>query len=189
MVEVETTDPAVNHWHRVGGQEGGTVTSIAMASHSDGRRLFLGTMSGVFLSDDDGQTWRISNAQLTSPYIQAITVSPDYDRDNNAFAGAVQGGVFKSFDGGETWNRLSFWGAIPNVVALALSPSYATDRIALLGTDGDGVYRTTNGGRSWNPSNVGLSGAIHSDAGRLIRLPHGPDGLCRHCQRRRVPLQ
>ena len=40
MVEVETIDPAVNRWHRVGGQEGGTVTSIAMASHSEGRRLF-----------------------------------------------------------------------------------------------------------------------------------------------------
>ena len=159
MAAISDEAPLVNEWQRVGGRAGGTITAIAGADQAEGaRRLFAGTMSGVYVSDDGGDSWRISNRNLTSPYVQALAASPAVSEDGTVFLGVVGGGAFKSFDRGDTWNQLAFWSTMPNVVAIGLSPAYDTDRMAFLGSDADGVFRSTNGGRSWNPSSNGLTG-------------------------------
>ena len=58
MAEPVTTNAEANIWERVGGLEGGTITALAAAYHSGGCRLLAGTMSGVFISDDDGDSWQ-----------------------------------------------------------------------------------------------------------------------------------
>ena len=159
MAATSDDAPRVNEWQRVGGRAGGTITAIAGADQGEGaRRLFAGTMSGVYVSDDGGDSWRISNRNLTSPYVHALVASPAVTEDGTVFVGVVGGGAFKSFDRGDTWNKLAFWSTMPNVVGIGLSPAYATDRMAFLGSDADGVFRSTNGGRSWNPSSNGLTG-------------------------------
>ena len=76
-----------NIWERIGGRSGGTVASLVASSGDAGdRRIWAGTMAGVFFSNDEGKSWSISNSGLTSPFIQAMGVSPDYDNDGNLFA-------------------------------------------------------------------------------------------------------
>ena len=181
--------PRVNEWQRVGGRAGGTITAIAGADQAEGaRRLFAGTMSGVYVSDDGGDSWRISNRNLTSPYVQALVASPAVSEDGTVFLGVVGGGAFKSFDRGDTWNQLAFWSTMPNVVGIGLSPAYATDRMAFLGSDADGVFRSTNGGRSWNPSSSGADRAVGAGRRGLAKLHQRSDDLCGHRGRGAVPL-
>ena len=82
---------AENIWQRVGGREGGTVAAFgASAGTGAERRIWAGTMAGVFVSDDNGMTWAISNSGLASPYVQYIAVSPNYEKDRSLIAAAAQ---------------------------------------------------------------------------------------------------
>ena len=90
---------AENVWQRVGGREGGTVAAFgALAGTGGERRIWAGTMAGVFISEDNGRTWAISNTGLASPYVQYIAVSPNYERDKSLIAAAAQVGAFGSVD-------------------------------------------------------------------------------------------
>ena len=68
---------------------------------SDGQRLYAGARNGVYISDDDGDSWRLTGLHNA---VQAIAVSghnvyaaPDYD----------PGGMYRSDDYGETWKRIN----------------------------------------------------------------------------------
>ena len=146
---------AENVWQRVGGREGGTVATFGASGGSAAhRRIWAGTMAGVFTSDDNGHTWTISNTGLASPYVQFIAVSPNYERDKSLLSAASQVGAFSTIDGGKHWTRLGFWGVVPDVTCIAYSPTYATDRTAFIGSDDEGVFRTVNAGRTWNSTSA-----------------------------------
>ena len=72
---------------------------------SDGNRLYAGAENGVYLSDDDGHTWR-----LTLPgSIRTIAIDTDnvytFLRESGAY------GMYRSDDRGETWTPIH--GALP----------------------------------------------------------------------------
>lgn len=146
-----------NIWERIGGRSGGTVASLVASSGDAGdRRIWAGTMAGVFFSNDEGKSWSISNSGLTSPFIQAMGVSPDYDNDGNLFASANQAGGFVSWTGASQWIAMDFWGVVPEITCVGHSPAFADDKTAIIGTDDHGIFRTVNNGRTWNASNSGL---------------------------------
>ncbi len=144
-------------WEVVGQRLGGTVASLAVSpSFSENNLVLAGTMAGVFLSDDGGKTWKISNEGITSPYIQALAFAPNVANHEVAFAGALEGGVYRSDNGGETWQQLDFWQGAASVTSLAVSPNFADDGVMLAGTQDDGVFKSTNRGRTWNSANFGI---------------------------------
>ena len=74
----------------------GTESFDAVVLESDGHRLYLGTRDAVYISDDDGDTWR----QTALPHgIQNLEIGGDAVY---AWAGADTG-MFRSDDRGETW--------------------------------------------------------------------------------------
>ena len=105
---------------------------------------------------DGGQTWTSASFGLSSPFVEAVLVSPTFPKDRMVLAGTREGGLFRSFDAGRTWAPVDLWGTRPSITALAASPAFAHDQTLFAATEGAGVLRSTNGGKTWNPSNFGL---------------------------------
>lgn len=159
---------------RLSAREGGTVTSLSSVVGADGTTtVFAGTLTGVFRSDDAGQSWAPTSA-LRSPFIEAVAVSPDFGNDQTAVAGTTDSGLHMTYDGGERWERRMFWGEHPTVTALAFSPFYADDETIAAGTDGRGVYISDNRGGSWNGYGPELADAQIT---ALAVAPHSADVL------------
>jgi photosystem II stability/assembly factor-like uncharacterized protein len=163
--QAEPLPPPGDRWELVSpaGGWGGTVLALSTPvpllerpEEDETQPLFAGTTSGCFISLDNGQTWEPQNEGLSSPYVQAITVSPRYDRDPTVFAGSLGGGVMRSSDGGHTWSRMEFWQAAAPVTAIALSSRFPSDGTILAATQYEGIQRSTNAGHTWSTANFGL---------------------------------
>ncbi len=68
-------------------------------------RVYVTAPTGVFRSDDAGQSWGPANGGLEGVEIVALSVDPVMT--DRVFAGAQDGRIFGSDDGGATWQR---WG-------------------------------------------------------------------------------
>lgn len=184
LESVMTNADGLKTWTRLTSAEGGTVTALATgplaANH---QAVVAGTLSGLFVGRDYGQTWE-KVGSLGGRFVQAAAVSPTFDSDSTLIVGTAGSGAFLSVDGGASWREQDFWGQRPDVTALAFSPTYASDGMILAGTSQDGVYVTTNRGRTWNAVNAGLSelgvnalAAQLAPDGRGLLLAGGAGGL------------
>lgn len=135
---------------------GGTVLAIVHVDGPSGSVAFAGTTAGCFASTDGGSTWEPRNAGLTSPYVQALAVSPDYAKDRTLYAGTLGSGVMRSTNGGLTWRAIDFWQGPVAVTSIAVAIDAANDMVILAGTASGGVFRSSNGGRTFSASNFGL---------------------------------
>ena len=66
---------------------------------SDGSRLYAGTENGLYISNDNGVTWRLT--EMTH-FINAMAIS-----DDAVYAFVYEHGMFRSDDYGETWNPIN----------------------------------------------------------------------------------
>ena len=143
-------------WTPLTTAEGGTVTALTAGPPGAHRQVVIaGTLSGLFVGRDCGQTWEKVSA-LGSRFVQAAAISPTFDSDSTLIVGTAGSGAFLSVDGGASWREQEFWGRRPDITALGFSPTFASDGMILAGTSEDGVYVTTNRGRTWNAANLGL---------------------------------
>jgi len=130
-----------------------------------GKQLFVGTDYGVFVSTDQGMSWRPINRGLPSlsyskesgkygksfseddmKFITALAVSGD-----TLFAGDKNFGVFR-FDGkSQSWMEVNNGLLNLNVNTFAVS-----GRKLFIGTEA-GVWVTTDNGESWKPANSGIN--------------------------------
>jgi photosystem II stability/assembly factor-like uncharacterized protein len=120
----------------------GGVLDIAVVGGQDsgGQHLLAGTWTGVYVSDDGGQTWTSVLPSLGSPHPQALL---------STGAGLLLGtqtGLFR-------WQRnMRRWESIPGeflsgVASLAADP--ADSRVLYAGTVSHGVYRSEDAGATW----------------------------------------
>ena len=65
-----------------------------------GERLFAGTGAGLYVSDDKGSNWALTNLQE-----QAVWQIRD-NGDGILYAGTAPTGLFRSEDGGSSWTRM-----------------------------------------------------------------------------------
>jgi len=119
-------------------------------------KVYLGNHgSGVFITDNGGDTWRESNAGLTDRRVSGLAIDPSSPL--LVYAGGP-GGVFKSVDGGENWTESS--AGLPGattVNVLAIDPKAPSTVYA--GTS-RGVFKSLNGGQEWQAAglaNIGVS--------------------------------
>ena len=56
-----------------------------------GRKVYAGSVYGVFVTEDEGQSWKQVNAGLLNTFVTGLAVSGD-----QLFASTASGGVFVS---------------------------------------------------------------------------------------------
>ena len=129
------------------------VTAVALSSSTNGAlHLFAGVLGGVFISKDSGTSWTATGLASPPPFVTALAVSPNYDKDGIAFAATMDDGVFRTDNGGQTWQSWCFGLFDLNVLGLAVSPDFGNDRTLYALTE-TGIYLSKNGGRSWQLTN------------------------------------
>ena len=119
---------------------------------------FAARGSGLYRSEDSGQTWQLAYETLgfTEPMpTTSIVLSPDMDVETAVIAG-VPGGVLLSSDAGVNWQATSLSSPPPMVSTLAISPNYIEDGVVFAGTAEDGVFRSASRGSQWARWNFGL---------------------------------
>src|SRR5512135_1906059 len=88
---------------------------------------FSARQTGLYRSDDSGETWRSVYGSLTldSPLVTtSVVLSPAFAQDGLVYAG-TNGGILRSVNGGETWEVAILRTPSPLVSALAVSPNFA----------------------------------------------------------------
>lgn len=133
-----------------------TMTSLGV-DPADGKRVAVTTSSGIFVSDDEGATWKaipIHDPIRSSAYFSAIALSP-FDRSTIA-VGTSFSGIFTTPDGGKTWvDRSDSLGFIyqgagfdEEVAGLAYSPTQPGVLYMGVGFGGS-LYRSSPDEKSW----------------------------------------
>ncbi|HMX29716.1 MAG TPA: hypothetical protein PKC13_29290, partial [Blastocatellia bacterium] len=117
--------------------------------------LYAGTVYGVLISRDEGQTWTQTTAPLSECYSLVA-----YD---GKIFGGFAGGVAFTADQGQTWTVVPAGSGIGGGFVFRLlvigNALYAGIQNATTG----GVFRTTDGGVTWTPLNNGLSSRVVFD--------------------------
>jgi photosystem II stability/assembly factor-like uncharacterized protein len=69
------------------------------------RRILLATLGeGLLLSEDNCQTWNVSNNGLGSMFVNSLTI--DLNNPDMVYAG-TDAGAYVSFNGGQTWDEIN----------------------------------------------------------------------------------
>lgn len=104
--------------------------------------LYVGTIEGVFKTEDSGDTWTQRNDGLQNHDIKAILIhamQPDV-----VYCGTWGKGVYRSEDGGATWQ------SIPNVSNLIGSIYQVPGGPDTLWVgSSEGLYQSPDGGKTW----------------------------------------
>ena len=120
------------------GKMGNPVVALAVF----GATVYAGTYgSGVFRSDDSGDSWTTVNEGLTDRKVCALLAV----NEDTVFTGTAESGIFRTMDGGDTWVEINTGLTNTTVGGLAVigNTIYAgmSERL---------VY-SVNGGESWQP--------------------------------------
>ncbi|MFH7026548.1 MAG: hypothetical protein ACHBN1_14340 [Heteroscytonema crispum UTEX LB 1556] len=110
--------------------------------------LLAGTNSGVFCSQDNGNSWKPVNIGLKNRQVTALLVT----NEGEIFAGTSDG-IFRSNNNGFSWNSVNRNLPNRNITALAINPNNGQ---IFVGT-GDGVWRSRNNFQTWKQLKVGLT--------------------------------
>lgn len=126
-------------WEMIGGPTGTTPNNEIILN--DGRVL-CSTAKGVFISDDYGDSWRISKTSQNFNGVYSIT-----ERKNGEILAIARFGILKSLDRGESWSIISnilylndygtviYESPVDSALYFAKSPS---------------IYKSTDGGYNWS---------------------------------------
>ena len=110
--------------------------------------------SGLFRSDDEGDSWtNIATDEMTYT-VKAMAVY-----GTTLYAGTPGDGVFRSDDKGDSWTAVND-GLTHREVSTLLA---VNENTVFVGTSGGGVFRTTDGGNAWVEINNGITNATISE--------------------------
>ncbi|HVL68696.1 MAG TPA: hypothetical protein VM364_15645 [Vicinamibacterales bacterium] len=166
----------------------GRATDIAVADHQGLRRIYVAyATSGVWKTDNNGDTWEAVFEHMPSTSIGDIAVAPSDPRilwvgtgEANIFRASMAGvGIYKSTDAGRTFTHMGLTdtqtiGRIlvhptnPDIVYVAASGHEWTDN------EMRGVFKTTDGGRTWSKV---FYRSPRTGAWDLVMDPTNPDVL------------
>ncbi len=155
------TTSAARRWEPVSPPlDGGTIRSIAAAASSSDIILAGTSNGGLFMTSDEGATWRRLGAGVLPLRVPTdIAVDDPGDTIYVTFSGFGSGHVFVSTDSGATWKDISR--NLPNAPATAVAVDDRSGRI-YVGTD-VGVFSSNGPGQQWVLENRGMPTAIVTD--------------------------
>lgn len=126
-----------------------------------GNKLFAGTQTnGIYISDNDGNSWSQSNQGITIMNITSFTS----DSAGKIFAASASLKVFISADTGLTWQVVNMGGTGSSISSLASYGNYL-----FAGQKNDGVFVSSNQGISWMESALCCAS--------VLSVNTGPSGL------------
>ncbi len=125
------------------------------------RILYAGTGdnssgSGVYKSEDAGQTWKLAATGLPSEDVTALALSRAAPATLHAMVG-VRGYVYASSDGAQSWTRAgdsALFGGYRRKLIPVPGKSQSLFSLAL----GSGIARSSDDGHTWTPVRKGLPG-------------------------------
>ena len=149
-------------WSRTNGPHGGAVNSLLLCpGRTGGWNVLAGTRGGVFLSSDNGTTWKASGLTNTVVFCLAMDSGSRGSGGVYLFAGTKDRGVFLSADSGATWTATGLTST--TIISLAVSPAGGTGSSHLFaGTYGGGLFHSTDDGASWTSQHIGPAHAAVS---------------------------
>jgi photosystem II stability/assembly factor-like uncharacterized protein len=166
-------------WHRQSiGQGLHSDATVRTLAHHPRRpeTVYAGTDQGLYLSDDAGAKWRVTDSQL-SPFA-VWSLAMDAVEPDLMFAGTgtpTPSRLFRSTDGGKNWEERPAKIAdecpnvgIPRVTGIAIDP--INRRSIWLGIEVDGVRHSADGGDTWTTVN----GAIPNPDVHNVAVTPGP---------------
>ncbi len=121
-----------------------TITTLAVNAD----RLFIGSLYGLFYSDDEGSS--INSVTGISGSIGPIAINSSGD----LFAGTFNNGAFRSTDDGVNWTAINTGLDINGYGILAFAFNSSGDIIT---TNGSKVYLSTDNGDNWQDLNAPTS--------------------------------
>jgi photosystem II stability/assembly factor-like uncharacterized protein len=133
----------------------------ALAISPEQGTLLAATNSGLYGSDDNGQSWV---CLLDIPDTFSMAVKHDI-----VIAGLAQRGAWLTFDKIH-WQPF-FTVPARSLTGMVLSPRFEADRMAFLYGSQEGIWRTTDAGLSWECLNEGLP---NLDIRALVASPAFP---------------
>jgi photosystem II stability/assembly factor-like uncharacterized protein len=126
----------------------------------------LRTPDTVLKTTDGGRTWQPAGRGLPLQRGTGIrlAISPDYQRDQTAFA-ASSVGLFRTTNGAQDWSRVGQFsplGADVYVEAVAVSPLFPADQTVLVTVRGHGLFKSTDRGTTFRAIASELIATNHS---------------------------
>ncbi len=166
----------------------GRATDVAVAEIDGRRRIYAAyATSGVWKTDDDGESWQAVFEHQASTSIGDLAVAPSNQNilwvgtgEANIFRASMAGvGIYKSTDAGQTFQHMGLADS-QTIARIVVHPANAdVVYVAASGhewTDNEmrGVFKTTDGGRTWNKI---LYKSPRTGAIDLVMDPRNPEVL------------
>jgi len=160
-------------WQAQNSGLGNLATRSLVIASSNTNRLFVGTTSGVYRSDNAAGSW-ITTGNLPNERVKSLAVMPD--DENVIYAGLDDQGVYVSVNRGATWQPRKTGLGNVDIRALVIDP--LNSRVIYTGLEDDGgVYRSMDGGLTWAEFDSDLGGrtikSLWIDGGSCHRLHAG----------------
>lgn len=108
-------------------------------------KIYAGVwLGGVYVSNDDGDTWASINTETISwAAVHDITANITVDFNVELFVATLGNGVCFSPDGGESWTKLNLeYNFVWSIASTSTGTLFA-------GTYGDGLYTSDDNGQNW----------------------------------------
>jgi len=150
---------AQNFWEHTNGPGGGDIYSLFVAYNGN---IFISTVTGVFRSTDNGDSW--SGTGFISDIVNCFAENFSGD----IFAGTDYGGVFRSTDNGGSWIQTGF----ANAYVLSMAISFQD---IFVGTD-NGIYFSYDDGDTWTQiglENTSISSIVINWSGEIFAGIYG----------------
>jgi len=140
------TDNCSAQWVQTNCPYGETINSLAYS----GTELFAGTAGGgVFISQNNGESWTAVNNGLTNLYVEALIAS-----GTNIFAGTWGSGVFLSTNSGSSWTAVNNGLASSKYIHCFVFSGTKLFAGTHYFSSGGGIYFSTNNGTNWTYSGL-----------------------------------
>ena len=144
----------------------------ALAMDAEGRALYLGAHTGLYRSEDRGQTWQPVTLSAKHAHMDIMAMVVDPKDPRMLYVATHEAGVFKTQDGGASWIEVNSGLGGADVHGLALDPNQPGKLHAAVRGQGEGVYRTVDGGDKWVRVDDGPGGEV-----KVLSSVNTPTGM------------